>query len=158
VAGNLQRLACTQIIIAHRLSTIRDADVIVVLDQGTIVERGTHDELIRRDGRYAGLVRHQLEHVDVETTPWATSQSEAATRFTVPSPSVVTSPWCAAPVRSGRDSGGWTGAPSGADRVGGAGESPSSEVVTGSARAAAAPRTGKPSRRRRTPRSGALSR
>jgi ATP-binding cassette subfamily B protein len=61
VSQNLQRLACTQIIIAHRLSTIRDADLILVMDQGTIVERGTHDKLLRRNGYYARLVRQQLE-------------------------------------------------------------------------------------------------
>jgi HlyB family type I secretion system ABC transporter len=61
VAQNLRRLSCTQIIIAHRLSTVRDADKIVVLHQGSIVESGSHDDLIRRHGHYAGLVRQQLE-------------------------------------------------------------------------------------------------
>jgi ABC-type bacteriocin/lantibiotic exporter with double-glycine peptidase domain len=61
VAQQLQTLACTQIIIAHRLSTIRDADVILVLDQGTIVEKGTHHELLQRGGYYARLIHQQLE-------------------------------------------------------------------------------------------------
>ncbi|WP_280428014.1 ABC transporter ATP-binding protein [Nocardia brasiliensis] len=46
----------TTITIAHRLSTIRDADQIVVLDQGRVVESGTHDELMARENRYAALV------------------------------------------------------------------------------------------------------
>jgi ATP-binding cassette, subfamily B, bacterial len=47
----------TTLAIAHRLSTIRDSDQILVLDAGQIVERGTHDELFAREGRYAALLR-----------------------------------------------------------------------------------------------------
>jgi ABC-type multidrug transport system fused ATPase/permease subunit len=49
----------TALVIAHRLSTIRAADVIVVLDQGRIVERGGHEDLLRLNGRYAELYRTQ---------------------------------------------------------------------------------------------------
>ena len=46
----------TAFIIAHRLSTIRHADLILVLEQGRLVESGTHDTLLARNGRYAELV------------------------------------------------------------------------------------------------------
>jgi ABC-type multidrug transport system fused ATPase/permease subunit len=60
VERNLSTLTCTRIVIAHRLSTIRTADLIVVVEHGTIVERGRHDELLARNGHYAALVRGQI--------------------------------------------------------------------------------------------------
>jgi len=50
----------TSILISHRVSTVKEADEIIVLDRGEIVERGTHDELLERDGYYAELYRRQL--------------------------------------------------------------------------------------------------
>jgi ABC-type bacteriocin/lantibiotic exporter with double-glycine peptidase domain len=62
VEQNLDTLACTRIIIAHRLSTIRNADIIFVLDHGRIVEQGSHNELLQRNGYYAKLIQCQLEN------------------------------------------------------------------------------------------------
>ena len=50
----------TSIVIAHRLSTVRDADQILVLDQGRIIERGKHDELLSKKGLYAELYQRQF--------------------------------------------------------------------------------------------------
>ena len=50
----------TSIIVSHRISTVRNADQIVVLDQGRIVDRGTHEQLVERGGLYAELHKKQL--------------------------------------------------------------------------------------------------
>jgi ATP-binding cassette subfamily B protein len=57
----------TSIIVSHRISTVRDADQILVLDEGHIAERGTHDTLIRRNGLYAQLHKKQLLEEELES-------------------------------------------------------------------------------------------
>ncbi len=56
----------TSLVIAHRLSTVREADIILVVDEGRIVEHGQHAELLAADGVYAELYRTQFEHQDAE--------------------------------------------------------------------------------------------
>ncbi len=54
-AMNALRANCTSFVIAHRLSTIRDADLILVMDAGRIVEQGTHEQLLAARGAYHAL-------------------------------------------------------------------------------------------------------
>ena len=51
----------TVVVVAHRLSTVKNADNIIVLDKGSIVEQGTHKELTAKRGHYYELVKNQLE-------------------------------------------------------------------------------------------------
>jgi ABC-type bacteriocin/lantibiotic exporter with double-glycine peptidase domain len=61
VHEHLAALRCTRSVIAHRLNTIRDADLILVLEDGAIVERGSHAALLAQHGHYATLVQSQVE-------------------------------------------------------------------------------------------------
>ena len=58
----------TVLIVSHRVSSVKDADHIVVLDDGAIVERGTHEQLVEKDGYYADLYRRQTIEAELEET------------------------------------------------------------------------------------------
>jgi ABC-type multidrug transport system fused ATPase/permease subunit len=64
----------TSFVIAHRLSTVRDADQVLVMEQGQIIERGTHDELLAQNGTYAQLYARQFREAGTIVTQPQTSQ------------------------------------------------------------------------------------
>ncbi|MDI2130080.1 NHLP family bacteriocin export ABC transporter peptidase/permease/ATPase subunit [Yinghuangia seranimata] len=64
IMDNLRRRGCACLTIAHRLSTVRDADEIIVMDRGSIAERGTHEELMRLGGHYAALLESGRQNGD----------------------------------------------------------------------------------------------
>src|SRR5207237_634576 len=57
VIENLERQRCTRITVAHRLSTVRNADLIVVMDKGRIIEQGRHEQLLAANGLYTKLIQ-----------------------------------------------------------------------------------------------------
>lgn len=69
----------TKLIIAHRLSTIRGADLILVFNEGEIVERGTHEELLAKNGYYAELLRYQSLNADDPMTTYVARRPAAVT-------------------------------------------------------------------------------
>ena len=58
----------TTLIVSHRVSTVRDADLICVLADGKIIERGTHDDLLKLNGEYADLYNRQLLEEELDAT------------------------------------------------------------------------------------------
>jgi ATP-binding cassette subfamily B protein len=68
----------TVIVVAHRLSTVKQADQIIVLEKGQVIEQGTHEELTRARGAYYTLVKNQLELGDAEDMPGTAAQLMSA--------------------------------------------------------------------------------
>lgn len=77
-------MAYYSIVIAHRLSTVKNADRIIVLDQGKIIEEGTHEGLLLQGGEYANLYNTYFRHQEVA---WALTETfEQAVVGTTPPP------------------------------------------------------------------------
>jgi ABC-type bacteriocin/lantibiotic exporter with double-glycine peptidase domain len=77
VIENLERQRCTRITVAHRLSTVRNADLIIVMDKGRIVEQGNHNHLIATGGLYARLVQASQNPIHAELPHDAISAGNA---------------------------------------------------------------------------------
>ncbi len=96
VQEELQALSCTRIFIAHRLSTVVNADRILVMDEGVLVEQGNHAELLAKNGIYARLVAAQLGG----SRPHGARAAEAAPALPAAPPVTVTAPPVAAVVEA----------------------------------------------------------
>jgi ATP-binding cassette subfamily B protein len=66
--------ACTIFVIAYRISSVKDADLILVMDGGRIIERGTHEELLKLNGYYAKTFRNQYGEIPAELNSQMTAQ------------------------------------------------------------------------------------
>ena len=95
-AMNALREGRTSFIIAHRLSTIRDADTILVMEHGDIVEQGNHDELIAADGAYASL--HATQYANGATESRTSMSRTSSMTSSMVRPAVVLAPLAAAPL------------------------------------------------------------
>jgi ABC-type bacteriocin/lantibiotic exporter with double-glycine peptidase domain len=119
IETNLNKLASTRVVIAHRLSSVRNADRIVVLDNGIVAEEGRHEELLSQDGCYAMLVSTCMNGAAVHMMPspsygevecdlgagWSTDAAERHGRGAdseAHSPSCSSPPWRAQPVPAHR--------------------------------------------------------
>ena len=82
----------TTLVIAHRLSTVVDADQIIVLEKGVIVERGSHDQLLENEGLYAGMWQRQQDSEKAREHLKLTLEAEAVDGLAAPEDTVKTSP------------------------------------------------------------------
>ncbi|MDY7228266.1 peptidase domain-containing ABC transporter [Hyalangium rubrum] len=88
IERELARLRCTRMVIAHRLSTVRDADRILVMNAGRIVEQGMHEELLRQGGFYASLISKQLEADQNALPPLESKENDGAWPLLVKTPTL----------------------------------------------------------------------